>query len=572
MKKYLFAIVFLFPLFANATVYYVAPTSATPAGSASNTGLQPAVPWTMDKAALTVVAGDIVYCIAGSYTGAITYSNSGTAEAPIKFIGYTISPGDQPTILVNRANPWQGLEASSVMPTFTGTSRTTGTWATMTSVSYVYLYNFQATAYSIGVDCGSADTVTSSHNSFFNINFVTMGNTSASYDGKGFLIGSRGTRWSDWNTVSYCYVMDACAEGIDFAGDHNTAYNCYTYNQETVVNNSFMDYHFIAASKYNTFINCYAHTASAIAGSGSVHHFTCKGNREAWVDAGSVEPHMDSQYNIFIGCTARNSSGDGFTVRHRGTSYNVFYNCHARGTHTGANGSGGGKGNLATWRDGASDNFYYACDGDSLASGVYITDTNEDETGVQHTSDNNYLYACWIANTYIPIRGVNTNSLGTDCGANYIQNCTFYLGRYMLDFAVTCSSLSFKGNIFYGASGVADQQFDGGTYHPVAGQYTDCDLYLSTTGTTPILAAVGTKTANPTFTNATARDFTLQSSSTLIDGCSHLTVTVTPMAMFATPYNGLLNLIPTSYNFRDYYGVPRSTFGSYSDIGAVEYH
>lgn len=572
MKKYILSILITLAfLTSQATIRYA--TNHT--GLTSGSGLTVATALSFTYAISSggpVVAGDTVYVAAGSYTGTCTFQKSGTATNPITYQGYTSVPGDQPTILVLRANPWQGLESSSVMPLFTGTNRNTGTCFDMTGVKYVNLRNFMATAYSIGVATGSTDTITSSHNSFFNVNFQTLGSTSASYDGKGFLIGSRGVKWSDWNTLSYCYVMDVCAEGIDFAGDHNTAYMCYTYNQETVVDNSFMDYHFITASKYNTFNSCYAYTTSTLAASSSVHHFTCKGNREAWVDAGSVEPHMDAQYNFFINCTARNSSGDGFTVRHRGSSYNVFYHCYAYGTHTGANGSGGGKGNLITIRDGASYNLYYACYGDSLASGIYFTDTNEDETGVQHTSDSNYVYSCVIANTYIPIRGVNTNSLGTDCGANVIQNCSFVLGRYMLDFGVTCNSLSFKGNIFYGASGVADQQFDGGTYHPVAGQYTDNDIYLSTTGTTPILAATGTMTVNPTYVNIATRDLRLQASSTLRDKCTHISLSTSPVALFATQNNKLWQFNITNYNLRDYNGVSRRVYGSYQDMGAYEYH
>lgn len=564
MKKNFLTLIFVIRcLFTLATDYYVSPS-----GSGSNNGLSIQTPWSMAKACTTAIAGDRVWCVAGSYTGAITFTQSGTCEHHIIFQGYTDYPGDQPTILTDRANPYADMPSSSTMPLFTGTNRNTGTCFNLTAVSNVELNNFMGTAYSIGVSSGSTDTITSSSNKFFNVCFQTLGNTVAAYDGKGFLIGNRGTTWSDRNTLKSCLVIDCCAEAFDIAGDDNIIDNCIAHDKETVSGNSFMDYYFVTPGKRNLFINCKAYRLSTL--SGTAHGFTNKGNSEATIDAGSPEPQMDAKYNRWISCIARNMD-DAFTVRHRNSSYNIIYKCEAYGTHTGANGSPGGLGNLLTIRDGASFNYYYACKGDSLANGIYITDTSEDGGVVGHTSDSNFVYSCTIANTYIPIRGVLNSALSTDAGKNVIENCTIVLGRYMLDFAIPCTSIVFRGNIFYGTSGIADQQFDGGANHPVAAQYTDNDIYLSTTGTTPILAAVGTMTVNPTFTNIATRDLTLQASSTLRDKCTHLTVTTNPVVMFATRNNKLWQFNVGQYNFYDADGKPRKTYGTYPDMGSHEY-
>ena len=41
---------------------------------------------------------------------------------------------------------------------------------------------------------------------------------------------------------------------------------------------------------------------------------------------------------------------------------------------------------------------------------------------------------------------------------------------------------------------------------------------------------------------------------------------------FATPSNKLQLMDVTQYNYRDFNGIPRASFGSYMDLGAFEYH
>lgn len=78
--------------------YYV-----TTGGSAGNTGLSPSTPWTLAKAFLSAVAGDIVYIAPGVYRGAFTLSNSGTSGSPIQFIGDPLA-----------AQGWTGISAGQV--------------------------------------------------------------------------------------------------------------------------------------------------------------------------------------------------------------------------------------------------------------------------------------------------------------------------------------------------------------------------------------------------------------------------------------------------------------------------
>ncbi len=76
----------------QANVYYVAPP---PLGNDANLGTQTA-PWaTIQHAAETLVAGDTVYIMAGTYNERVVPQNSGNAGSPITYAAY---PGETATI------------------------------------------------------------------------------------------------------------------------------------------------------------------------------------------------------------------------------------------------------------------------------------------------------------------------------------------------------------------------------------------------------------------------------------------------------------------------------------------
>src|ERR1035437_139593 len=100
MKKLLFFLTFLIvTLIAQATTYYVAPSTASPAGSDSNDGSL-AHPWfTLNHALGYVSAGDIIYMRGGTYhyntTGTVISGKNGTAGNYINIWNY---PGENPVI------------------------------------------------------------------------------------------------------------------------------------------------------------------------------------------------------------------------------------------------------------------------------------------------------------------------------------------------------------------------------------------------------------------------------------------------------------------------------------------
>ena len=90
MRNLILTAFFLLPILMGAQDRYVS-ASATGSGNGTSTGS----PWTLSQAYTSATAGMDVYVKAGDY-GAFnqTQTNNGTASNPIRFIGYTNTPGD----------------------------------------------------------------------------------------------------------------------------------------------------------------------------------------------------------------------------------------------------------------------------------------------------------------------------------------------------------------------------------------------------------------------------------------------------------------------------------------------
>lgn len=118
MKRLIFIPLFLILLNSYAATYYVAPTTATPVGSDSNSGTI-AAPWlTFQKALQNAHAGDTVYFRGGNYypTATIrhepystplgTYGYNGTPDDPICFFNY---PDEVPVFDYSLKHPLDGF-------------------------------------------------------------------------------------------------------------------------------------------------------------------------------------------------------------------------------------------------------------------------------------------------------------------------------------------------------------------------------------------------------------------------------------------------------------------------------
>ena len=566
MKK-LFLILFLaFFLKTNATTYYISTS-----GNNGSAGTSEATSWLTLVYALggssPVVAGDIIYIKAGTYSSQnIVCAKDGSVGSPIQVIGYTSIPGDTPPLLVNNANPYTSYTTTD-MPTFTGSNRNTGIWCDLRNHKFITMKNIQVEAYAYGLISGGTTQTDYGYHYFYNVNFARLGNTASSYDGRGFSLGNVDTSRSSYNTLQYCLVVNSQAEGITIAGNRNSIYGCKVYTNEAAHPTQ---YFITIFGDENTVNRCYIEQNSAIAVSGT-HGYTIKSNAEKVVDAGLAYPAYNPRFNIIRNSTVRNVS-EGYCFRHRGVQYNMVDSCKAYGTHKGSDASSG-LGNGCLFRDGASYNIVQRLFVDSCNNGIGFDKTTEDggAGGSTYCGVGNVVVNSVIVNCYTPIKYGIDGGVAAEAGPNTIANCTFYLTRYLHYAARRCTLMVYKANIYYGNSATGyGGYFRGSTYSTdvIAGQFTDCSSY-NQQGGMPIAL---TYTVDPTFVNGASRNFNLQSSSGLKNGATNLTPTTNPNIQFATPSNKLQLMDVTQYNYRDFNGIPRASFGSYMDLGAFEYH
>jgi hypothetical protein len=240
---------------ANAATYYVNRDT----GSNNNTG-GPNDPWqTLQKAANTVVAGDIVYVRASStpYAG-VTMVTSGTATNPIKFIGYNSAtydlqggqgvPDEFDDIQVEGANRGYPVSQIKTSPLINGFDETDNNGVLFNNKNYIEFRNFWITRFKVGVSLEYSD-----HCKIINCYLWRLGNAGADYDGSAIWLYASannqvvncvgynaGQEAFTVRTDSTSNLFDACSafcddnSGGDFSATH------YYFLVSDAVNNSFL--------------------------------------------------------------------------------------------------------------------------------------------------------------------------------------------------------------------------------------------------------------------------------------------------------------------------------------------
>lgn len=104
MKKYLFLIAILFGLSAKAVAatYYVDGAS----GSDGNAGTSTGAAWkTLNKASTSTTAGDTIYVkSSATYNEILYFRSTGTATSPVRWEGYSTTPGDNGRATIEAGN------------------------------------------------------------------------------------------------------------------------------------------------------------------------------------------------------------------------------------------------------------------------------------------------------------------------------------------------------------------------------------------------------------------------------------------------------------------------------------
>lgn len=510
----------------QAANYYVSSS-----GNDANSGTL-TLPWkTVTYASANTNPGDTIYVKAGLYNENVVISKSGVPDNPVVFIGYKATPGDDPPILVNSADPYTAFSPAD-MPTFDGGNRAAGIGLNSRNQKFLKIRNFQIQNFRYGLIAEGASQE-AGNNEYFNINLRSIGDISASYSGYGILLGSMGTLFSNNNSIDSCLVVNSAAEGISINGNYNTITGSKVYCNENTSNAS-TDYYFIVTGSYNQFTSCFIERTSGLSHAG--HGYTAKTNAEQVVDEGLNLPAIAAEYNIFRCCVAKNM-GESFCVRHRTARYNLFYHCKAIGTHTGELDSPGGEGNGVVIRDGASDNIFDGCVAEDCNSAIRFNDTVEDgDTGdnpTGHPGNNNKIINSLAYNCYIGVY-FDSYSIPSDAGDNTIANCTFYKTRYLHYAGRSCKNMKYIGNIYYGClPNTPGGYFKGNAYaadivpNGVNTYFKKCDFYNIEGGMPAgfVANSSGSIAVDPLFKDPAALDFHLLAASPCIDAAATLAYT-----------------------------------------------
>ena len=186
-------------------IYYV-----TTSGKSSNTGANENSAWSLDHAFKTAKAGDVVYIKAGDYGSlSLSTSNSGTIGNPIKFIGYTTTPGDLVSQEGSTFSYGDNLD-SNKMPLLKGKTFLSGIGLDLRH-DYVAIENLQVSDYLFGIISKGK------HISLKNLIVANNGEQN-----NNLIQGGRGIHiYGDFTTLENSFSLNSNGEGINIKGAKN---------------------------------------------------------------------------------------------------------------------------------------------------------------------------------------------------------------------------------------------------------------------------------------------------------------------------------------------------------------
>ena len=380
------------------TAFYV-----TVNGSATNSGTSEDDAWNIEHAFANAQAGDVVYIKAGDYGNKIlNVANQGTAESPIRFIGYTNTPGDVKAREGSTYVYGTSLDKDQ-LPTLTGESVNEEGKGIAVSIKkdYVEVANIQITTYEKGIisqgDYNKLDNIIVSKVGDFNPahSYPSATNNSLlNYKGIGIALSG------DHSELHNSIVVNAGAEALKIDGGTNQT---HTFNSAYADNNvNPTDYYYLTtnAANNNSVSNSYIERVGNLEHRG--HGLVLK-----------VEAFENSYYNNTIKNTNVELSFSGVKNNHM-ENINIVGGAGNRGFFLIANG--------------ANNNFFKGCTVEN-ASGVAFTDWKD---GYDHPLDianagfENTFQDCTFKNGKTGIDFGSWANTGAAAHDNKFINCTFY--------------------------------------------------------------------------------------------------------------------------------------------------
>ena len=387
--------------------------------------------WTLEEAFSNATAGTTVWIRAGNYGDQnLSFSNEGTPNAPIKFIGYKDSIGDITTLYYSWGDG--DLDASK-MPLLDGSG--TGDAVVGASPRYVIVRNMQARNYEVAFYGNDGKGV------IFDGCIAKDGTRDFGY---GILHGGTSTRSRILNSIS----INATGGNFAVTGNNNLMRNLKSYCDNS--SNS-TDYYFGIEGLDHISIDTLAERTKGLPHSG--HGMSVQTPASV---SNETDPER-TEYNLIMNHTAVNMA-KGIEFRHGGARYNVGRNLRFHSVE--ANG--------VLFRDNASFNIVE----DSVftvPNGFAVGFEESVEIGVGFGHDN------VVRNSVI--RGCKCvvwfwcDSTATDalCNDNKIYGNTIYDATTLLrrgndDGSYACEDNEFVNNIVVNVSELSNADIEGWTF------------------------------------------------------------------------------------------------------------
>lgn len=313
---------------ATGNTYYV-----TTSGRSVNDGLTEGSAWDIEHAFASARAGDRVWIKAGDY-GDVTCSVAadGTPEAPIKFIGYRLEPGDIDSMYYT---PGDGALDPSQMPLLDHGDGGTGR-ATEIRGDYIIIRNLQATNaanlfYATNAPVGVV---------FDNVLAHTSGRTvdQPGEQGKGIHFNSDATERS---RITNSTAINCSVANVRMYGSNNLIDNVWSYSDRDDMGRGEATDYFVVVRGDNIIIrNSRITRVGDLAHNGHGFSFKASGisTEHCLLESSLVENvkgaiearHRPVQHNVFrdVTITANPAvpSDNGAIVINDGASFNVFEN------------------------------------------------------------------------------------------------------------------------------------------------------------------------------------------------------------------------------------------------------
>ncbi len=442
--------------------YYV-----TTSGNSSNNGLSENSAWSLEHAVDIAQAGDIVYVKAGNYGNKqLTPENPGFSGSPIKFIGYTNTPGD---IVSNSGSTFgygQQL-SSSKMPLLVGyapNGEGQGT-AIRTFQPYLHFENFQITKYKQGITSFANNVILK------NIIVVDMGDfnpahtypTSTSdaflnYSGTGIILQGNNSE------LHNSFVLNCGAQGITVSNGNNMSGSNNKVYSNSHVNP--MDYYFLLGENTtnSNFNNTTVHRVGQLRHLG--HGISMKGN-------GTISGNTINGFTIINTFLA---------IQFPKTSNNIIKN----GTITKESNINNTTPEAAGIRlaNGSHHNLFQNINLNNCS--ILFQDWNDGLAGdVSDASDNNTFDNVNVTNAFSAIAfsyaDVTNHTSGAD--NNVFKNCSFSNLEYLFEVDRANSNTTLSNCSISNIQKFSKERIPGGPSYSLNVSYSNCSW--SNTGFTP---------------------------------------------------------------------------------------